>query len=177
MPDRRTLLTDAAIELVGSSGLKGLTHRAVDRATGSPAGTTSNYWRTRAALLDAVVDRIEQRDLAVWAEASTSAPPTTKAELADRISVAIASMAGQNATVNRVRLMLALDRPQSVSAGHARFLAAGVRLLDAVGADDVERRARRVVDYCDGFLLHTLTTRDGAVDLDELRAGILALVG
>ncbi|HEX5919668.1 MAG TPA: TetR family transcriptional regulator, partial [Nocardioides sp.] len=46
MPDRRTVLLDAALELVGTQGMRGLTHRAVDAAAGLPAGSTSNYFRT-----------------------------------------------------------------------------------------------------------------------------------
>ena len=33
MTDRRTLLLDAALELVGTEGMRGLTHRAVDADT------------------------------------------------------------------------------------------------------------------------------------------------
>ena len=52
MPDRRTTLLDAALELVGTQGMRGLTHRAVDAAADLPPGSTSNYFRTRAALLN-----------------------------------------------------------------------------------------------------------------------------
>ena len=38
---RRTLLLDAGLDLVGTAGLRGLTHRAVDAATGLPDGSTS----------------------------------------------------------------------------------------------------------------------------------------
>src|SRR5690606_36613874 len=37
------------------------THRAVDRAAGVPLGTTANYFRTRAALLQGLVERIGER--------------------------------------------------------------------------------------------------------------------
>src|SRR5918911_360744 len=60
-PGRRERLLDAAIEIVGVQGLSALTHRAVDAAAGVPTGTTSNYWRTRQALLDALVDRVVAR--------------------------------------------------------------------------------------------------------------------
>ena len=42
MTDRRTLLLDAALELVGTQGMRGLTHRAVDAAAGLPPGSTSS---------------------------------------------------------------------------------------------------------------------------------------
>lgn len=49
-PRRRALL-DAAVAVTARSGLRGLTHRAVDREAGLPEGSTSAYLRTRAALL------------------------------------------------------------------------------------------------------------------------------
>ena len=42
MADRRTAILDAALELVGTLGMRGLTHRAVDAAAGLPPGSTSN---------------------------------------------------------------------------------------------------------------------------------------
>ena len=40
MADRRTVLLDAALELVGTHGMRGLTHRAVDAAAAVPAGSS-----------------------------------------------------------------------------------------------------------------------------------------
>ena len=57
MADRRTVLLDAALELVGTQGMRGLTHRAVDAAAGVPPGSTSNHFRTREALVLGIVER------------------------------------------------------------------------------------------------------------------------
>ncbi|MGW6500044.1 TetR/AcrR family transcriptional regulator [Nonomuraea angiospora] len=57
-PARRQALTDAAIELLASSGAHGLTHRAVEKAADLPPGTASNYFRSREALLVAAAERI-----------------------------------------------------------------------------------------------------------------------
>ncbi|MEU8174004.1 TetR family transcriptional regulator [Microbispora hainanensis] len=57
-PARRHALTDAAIDLLASSGVHGLTHRAVEKAADLPTGTASNYFRTREALLVATAERI-----------------------------------------------------------------------------------------------------------------------
>jgi len=48
------LLLRSAIAVVGRSGMRGLTHRAVDREAGMPEGTCSVYYRTRLALLTAL---------------------------------------------------------------------------------------------------------------------------
>lgn len=58
---RRRELADAGITVLAEAGARGLTHRAVDRAAGVPAGTTTNYFRSRAALLQGLVARIGER--------------------------------------------------------------------------------------------------------------------
>lgn len=55
---RQAHLLDCAIEVVGTSGLRGLTHRALDRAAGLPEGSCSVYYRTRQALLGALADHV-----------------------------------------------------------------------------------------------------------------------
>ncbi|AFR46680.1 transcriptional regulator, TetR family [Gordonia sp. KTR9] len=59
--DRRRALADAGLEVLADSGARGLTHRAVDRAAGVPVGTTTNYFRSRSALLTGLVERIYER--------------------------------------------------------------------------------------------------------------------
>ena len=56
-PERRNRILDAAIDILCDDGVGGLTHRQVDSRTGLPAGTTSNYFRTRNALLEATAAR------------------------------------------------------------------------------------------------------------------------
>ena len=51
---RRQLLVDAAIQVVAAQGLRGLTHRAVDREAGLPEGSCSAYLRTRHAMISAL---------------------------------------------------------------------------------------------------------------------------
>jgi len=64
-PSARTRqVGDAAIAVLAEHGARGLTHRAVDQAAGLPPGTTSNYARTRAALLTLALTRIAELDAA-----------------------------------------------------------------------------------------------------------------
>jgi DNA-binding transcriptional regulator YbjK len=53
-PERRNQILDAAIDILADTGVGGVTHRQVDTRAGLPPGTTSNYFRTRLALLEAV---------------------------------------------------------------------------------------------------------------------------
>ncbi|GBG37741.1 TetR/AcrR family transcriptional regulator [Mycobacterium montefiorense] len=66
-PERRRQLTDAAIELLGSDGVHGVSHPKVDERAQVPAGSTSFYFRTRKALLHAVATRLTSLDVADFA--------------------------------------------------------------------------------------------------------------
>ena len=54
----------AAVELLGAEGVRALSHARVDERAGLPPGTTSNWFRTRRALLGGVVDWIAERERA-----------------------------------------------------------------------------------------------------------------
>jgi AcrR family transcriptional regulator len=75
--DRQAAIADAAIHLVATRGLRGLTHRAVDTEAGLPPGSTSYYLRTRAALLTACVNRMLERDLAAAPGPAAGSPAGT----------------------------------------------------------------------------------------------------
>lgn len=61
---RRRELCDAAIQVLAEHGSRGLSHPRVDRQAGVPNGTTSYYYRTRAALLRGVAQRVAEIDTA-----------------------------------------------------------------------------------------------------------------
>lgn len=58
--DRPQLLADAAISVIASSGVRALTHRAVDAMAEVPSGTASYHFRTRRELLRGVLSRIAE---------------------------------------------------------------------------------------------------------------------
>ena len=97
---RRAQLADAAIDLLVEAGVHGVTHRAVDRRADLPAGTASNYFRSREALLVAtarrVVDR-HQADMAGVARADPAVGPPNGVERAiELISDSLMLAAGQH---------------------------------------------------------------------------------
>ena len=55
---RQQRLLAAAVRVVASGGLRGLTHRAVDAEAGLPLGTCSAYMRTRLALLTRLTEYV-----------------------------------------------------------------------------------------------------------------------
>ena len=52
--ERRSALADAGIRVLADEGARGLTHRAVDAAAGTPRGTASNYFPSRDELIAAL---------------------------------------------------------------------------------------------------------------------------
>ncbi|MEV0669331.1 TetR/AcrR family transcriptional regulator [Mycolicibacterium sp. HK-90] len=61
---RRRELCDAAVQVLAEQGSHGLSHPKVDQQAGVPSGTTSYYYRTRAALLRGVAERVAEMDTA-----------------------------------------------------------------------------------------------------------------
>ncbi|HEX7350921.1 TetR/AcrR family transcriptional regulator [Brachybacterium sp.] len=51
----------AGIAVLAREGSRGLTHRAIDQEAGVPTGTTTNYFRSREALLAGLYERIRTR--------------------------------------------------------------------------------------------------------------------
>lgn len=79
---RRTALLDAATQVVAAAGLRGLTHRAVDKQAGFPEGTCSVSFRTRAALLSGLTAHVGARMAAEVRELGEALPCDTDDPLA-----------------------------------------------------------------------------------------------
>ncbi|NNH73468.1 TetR family transcriptional regulator [Nocardia uniformis] len=78
--DRRTRIVDSAIDLIATQGIRALTHRALDTALELPAGSTSYYFRTKRALVEAIVDRIQHRSRDDFAAARHEEPESSSPE-------------------------------------------------------------------------------------------------
>jgi DNA-binding transcriptional regulator YbjK len=177
MPDRRPQLLDAALAVVADKGMKGLTHRAVDAAAGLAEGTTSNYYRNRTALVEAVLDRLLQLDAELLQHAGPAGPPSNVPELAGQLAAMVLALAGQHAGLTRARLALSLDHPEVVAAGHYLLVSGLEQALAALGVADAAARARDVADYGDGLILHLLTVRrDKEPDAAAVAAAIRRLL-
>ncbi|MDE1915267.1 MAG: TetR family transcriptional regulator [Sphingomonadales bacterium] len=60
--DRRAAIADAAIDILGEQGSRGLTHRAIDKHLGYPEGTTSAYFRRREDLVVVTIKALFDAD-------------------------------------------------------------------------------------------------------------------
>ena len=119
MSDRRTELLDCALTLLAEQGLRGLTHRAVDQVAGLPAGSTSYYFRTRAALVEGCVGRLLELDLAVELPSVLAARPAALVDVLTGIGVAMAT-AQRRRTLARYELSLAAVREPELRAAADR---------------------------------------------------------
>ncbi|UFS95016.1 TetR/AcrR family transcriptional regulator [Nocardia huaxiensis] len=108
--DRRTLIVESAIDLIAAQGLRALTHRALDTALGLPAGSTSYYFRTKRALVEAIVDRIATRSRADFEAGNLEAPATVDPDaLAQGIAVWLDRLLAQRRNHLIVRHALIVD--------------------------------------------------------------------
>ncbi|MFD3746687.1 TetR/AcrR family transcriptional regulator [Nocardia sp. NPDC058633] len=73
--DRRDQIVVGAIELIATRGVRALTHRALDTQLALPPGSTSYYFRTRQALIEAVAEGITARSRADFVAAQPDSPP------------------------------------------------------------------------------------------------------
>jgi DNA-binding transcriptional regulator YbjK len=166
--DRFAVLTDAAVDVLAELGMRGLTHRAVDTRAGVPQGTTSAYFRTRKALIEAVVRRIADLDRAdldanrIPGEAD--APPAALDDV-DALAAGIAAVldrwmsTARNRTLARYACLLeATHHPElRTILTHGDPSRAQARaMLAAAGAPDPERDGEHLVACIDGLLFTRL---------------------
>jgi DNA-binding transcriptional regulator YbjK len=105
--ERRRELCDAAIKVLAEHGSRGLTHGQVDRYAGVPDGTTSYYYRTRAALLRGVGKRVADIDVANLRSVSDE-PLDPQAPFSHLARLVIAQSHGEGLALNRARHELLL---------------------------------------------------------------------
>lgn len=188
---RRAEIADAAISTLARDGMRGLTHRAVDRAAGLPEGSASYYFRTRQALLQATVERLAELD-STDMPPGTGMPPTTglpapSSQDLDAFAAAAARIVESWLTSGRERQLaryeLALEatrRPelrQALVASGATIRAMVASQFAAAGVRQPGERAADFVAFLDGLLFDQIAGA-GARELTsaDLRAAIRALL-
>ncbi|GAB2725134.1 TetR/AcrR family transcriptional regulator [Kitasatospora kifunensis] len=174
--DRRTVLADTALGVLAESGMRGLTHRAVDRAAGLPPGTTSAYYRTRKALLTALVRRLVALDQAELQEIGSRTPVPRDAE---ELVAQIAAFVERRLTAEGRRRSLARYACAIESVHHPELREilvphenAGQRVvrdfLAALGLADADARTVTLLTCVDGLVFDRLVS-GGSVSDQEIR--------
>ncbi|GAA4711539.1 transcriptional regulator, TetR family [Promicromonospora umidemergens] len=182
MPTRSEALLDAAIRAVGTNGLRALTHRAVDAAAGLPTGSASNLFRTREALLRAMVVRMIDTEVAGWDRLAGAASPTTPEALAGTLGTMVETLTGplRTLTVARYTLFMEAARDESLQAemgrGARRVAAIGREWLAAAGSRDPDTHTALVMAHLDGLVLHRLAFPGTPPGSDDAAAGLTTLL-
>lgn len=182
MASSRDRAIAAAIELVGASGVRSLTHGRVDATAGLPRGSTSNYFRTRAALIGGVINAIAAAERAELADGPGAAagsdrsagrndpgvPRDPIASVVDALAATLIDLTGPHAVRTRARLALFLElaaepelrAPFEVQRREYEVFARG--LLTSLGAADPDVAVRTFMATLDGLILHRITVDPSA---------------
>jgi DNA-binding transcriptional regulator YbjK len=180
MTSAKTRAVDAAIDLVGTEGLRALTHVRVDERAGLAKGSTSNYFRTRAALFSGVVDRIVEREMPGVGAASA---PCSAAELVDGMCGLIEYTTGPNRTLTTARLVLFMEAShnpairEAISRGRAAMASSATDALARLGARDPLAGAAAVMACAEGLILHRIARHDDSDPRPAIALVVRAALG
>jgi DNA-binding transcriptional regulator YbjK len=197
---RRALIADAAISTLARDGMRGLTHRAVDRTAGLPEGSASYYFRTRQALLQATVERLAEltstdmlasaamvNSAAVADGAAVPPPPGHELNAFGALAAALVESwltAGRERQLARYELSLeATRRPelrQTLVTTGAGIRAVIAGRFAAAGVPEPDQRAADFAAFIDGLLFdqiagagnRELTAPGVRAAIDTLLAGV-----
>lgn len=153
---------EAAVELLGAEGVRALTHARVDERAGLPPGSTSNWFRTRRALLGGIVNWIAERERA---DLQPEAMPAISGvdELIEGLCAMAELQTGRFAARTRARYALFLelaDDPElsePLRGQRREFESWTEGILISVGIADPVPATRALMALGDGLLLHRLT--------------------
>ncbi|MFC0622495.1 TetR/AcrR family transcriptional regulator [Kribbella deserti] len=154
---------DAGIELLGTEGLRALTHGRIDERAAIPKGSTSNYFRTRAALLTGVAERIANRELG---GVSAAVEPASPDEFVDALAGLIEFNTGPQRIVTAARLVLFLEANHNeevraiINVGRGAMEASVVLTFARFGAKDPHAAATALMACCEGIILHRIARHD-----------------
>lgn len=166
MNSTRRRALEAAISLVGEQGVRALTHGRVDAAAALPPGSTSNHFRTRAALLAGVIEWIARSE-----RADAIGPPIrTSEDFSSALSRMIEVQSGPHADRTRARYALFLEADEQTGRPlreQRAGMEAWVReVLDDLGGAIAATRAPFLMATAEGLLLHRMTV-DPEAPIDE----------
>jgi DNA-binding transcriptional regulator YbjK len=159
----------AAVELLGAEGVRALTHARVDERAGLPPGSTSNWFRTRRALLGGVVDWIAESERADFDPAAMRTISGVD-DLIEGLCAMTELQSGRFATRTRARYALFVELAGDAELGEPlrrqrrEFERWTEAIVIGVGIGDPGPATRAIMALCDGLLLHRLTV-DPALDL------------
>jgi DNA-binding transcriptional regulator YbjK len=179
---RREALLRAAIELLGETGVKSVTHRAVAERAGVPLASTTYYFRSVNELIEEalklhVAERVA--DLESLIEVALSVTGASVTQFAERMAEVLVA-APTPTLVAQYQMYLEAGRNPALQPAASEALAAFegliARVLAALGAQDPQGAAEAFFALLDGFALHRLARpRDPEREAAALFAAMRAL--
>ena len=160
---------EAAVELLGTEGVRALSHARVDERAGLPPGSTSNWFQTRRSLLGGIVDWIAERERDDMEPAAMPAILGVD-ELIAGLCAMVERQAGPFAARTRARYALFLELADDPGLGEPlrrqrrEFERWTEGIITAVGITDPVPATRALMALADGLLLHRLTV-DPTLDM------------
>lgn len=168
MASTRDRALEAALALVGEQGIRALTHARVDERAGLPKGSTSNWFRTRDALIAGVAAWLAESERNDFSAVDAPVAIDTPEDLVDALSLVIAAQSGPLASRTRARYALFLEGAGDEAmlapllAQRRVFVEWTISLLGRVGARSPAEAARTLMAAADGLVLHRVTVDPSA---------------
>src|SRR3982074_3805777 len=175
-PERRNQILDAAIDILCDDGVGGLAHRQVDSRADLPAGTTSNYFRTRQALLEATAARtVDLHWQRVEVLQSAIGPLSRDALKALMICMLDPDEQFRRWTLARFELFMESTRREELRPLVRELQVAAVKsatlIFEAAGFTPTPDRMDELSRLLNGFVFSNLTMAPEPGALDAVRLG------
>lgn len=161
-PRMRQIL-DAAVTVAARSGLRGLTHRAVDAEARLPQGSTSAYLRTRLALLSGLTDHVAAQlgDQVSAVAAQIEESTDDAAVVGHAVDLFVGWLDAPDLLIARIELSREAMRQEELREllrpGHDRLVATVAQTLERVDVDSPRTKARAIIAALDGLLVNALS--------------------
>lgn len=178
--NRKSAILDGVIELLGTRGLEGVTHRAVDQIAELPQGSTTYYFPKKAALLVAAANHLadllgkdcEELQLG-FAERAAQQGMDAAIEFVGDVTVAYADQK-RNLFLARLELTVASSRREELAGVGDQLTAAARRPIAFFFELISDGRSDAPIDTCagliDGITLMYVTGQGPKPTTDQIKA-------
>ncbi len=156
-------ITDAALEVLGTGGIHALSHARVDATAGLPPGSTSNYFRTRATLVDGAVERLRHLDGEAFAMRLAAGFPGEMSELIRAYADFVDDATGESRVRTAARHVIfaqGVVQPsllEQLNADRRLLVDWTAGALTSLGVPRAEHIAPLLLAGIEGLLLHRLS--------------------
>jgi DNA-binding transcriptional regulator YbjK len=160
---RQQQVLDAAIDVLGTRGMRNLTHRAVDDRAGVPLGSTSNLFRTREALIAGVLGRLQEREKAGWANLAGEGLADREAFVA-ALGRFVRELTGEGRVITLARHAIFVEASHNpalqaqIARAQQELAVWAIPFVAALGSKDPATDLRLILSFVDGLLVNQLAS-------------------